>query len=512
MANETPETNGPQDPEKTPEDQATESQATPAGGQESAPADPSRRSFFKRVAIGGGIALAGGGLTYAGTQAAIRGRSLGSVDAAIQTDETFKPKDQRDLIFTQATSPAISKKHPGRDAQYSRLNNKKFNFLEGAKTFEHRVPFDNNKTGFTQLDKAIHHAAWYPLDLSESHSMAFAQPNTRMFPWDQSDVEKEQYEFPSKEAAAHAIKSAARVWGAARCGITRRDKRWDYDPLYDVLKSRTLSWEKDFPFEPKTVIVIAVAMDYDALATAPAWTAESTIGHGYVVMAQIASQMAKFIRGLGYHAVGAGNDLGNSVAYAIAAGLGEGGRHAQLIVPGIGPRVRLCKVYTDLEFVEYDQPHDWGITKFCLSCGECAKACPSKALPFVDDVDSGYGFKPTYEHSDEPGYTWNNHTGVLKFHSDAKRCFNFWIENDSACGNCAAACTFNEPDYWHHWFTMGMSTITPGIFHGLMSKMHPLFGYGETGDPHKVDKFWKTGKGMRVNPKMLNNRSTAGYT
>ena len=43
-----------------------------------------------------------------------------------------------------------------------------------------------------------------------------------------------------------------------------------------------------------------------------------------------------------------------------------------------------------------------------------------------------------------------------------------------------------------------------------MSKMHPLFGYGETGDPHKVDKFWQTGKGMRVNPSMKNNIGTAG--
>jgi hypothetical protein len=42
-------------------------------------------------------------------------------------------------------------------------------------------------------------------------------------------------------------------------------------------------------------------------------------------MAQMANQVSKFIRGLGYHAVGAGNDLGNSVAYAIAAGLGNGG-------------------------------------------------------------------------------------------------------------------------------------------------------------------------------------------
>jgi reductive dehalogenase len=333
-----------------------------------------------------------------------------------------------------------------------------------------------------------------------------------MLGWDQSDVEKEQYQFKSKQEAATAIKSAARVFGAVRCGITKRDKRWDYDPLYDILNERTLSWEKDFPFEPKTVIVLLTPMDYDNIATAPAWTAEGAIGHGYVLMAQLANQIAKFIRGMGYHAVGAGNDLGNSVAYGIAAGLGQGGRHAQLMVPGIGPRVRICKVYTDFEFVEYDKPHDWGMSKFCLSCGECAKACPSGAIPYVDSVDSGFGFKPTYEHSNEPGYTWNNHTGVQKFYCDAKKCFDFWIENDSACGSCIAACTFNEPDYWHHWLSMASTTVAPGFLHNLMSKMHPMFGYGHTGDPSKVKKFWNTGKGMRVNSRMKNNIGTAGNT
>lgn len=511
MTDETPETEGQQDQSKAPEDQAGEPEASTARDHEDTPDDPSRRTFFKRVAIGGGIALAGGGLTFGASKAAINGRSLDSVDDLIKTDDTFKPKDQRDVILTFATSPHLNEKHPERNEQYSKLV-KKFHFHEAAKTFEHAVPFDNSKPGYTQMDKALHHAAWHPLDSSESHSMAFCQPNTRMHGWDQSDVEKEKYEFKSKLEANTAIKSAARVFGAVRCGITKRDRRWDYDPMYDILKGRELSWEKDFPFEPKSVIVLLTPMDYDCIATAPAWTAEGAIGHGYVLMAQLSNQIAKFIRGMGYHAVGAGNDLGNSVAYAIAAGLGQGGRHAQLMVPGIGPRVRICKVYTDLEFVEYDQPHDWGMTKFCLSCGECAKSCPSGAIPYVDDVDSGFGYKPTYEHSDQPGYTWNNHTGVLKFHTDAKKCFNFWIDNDSACGNCIAACTFNEPDYWHHWFSMASTTVAPGFLHGLMSKMHPMFGYGHTGDPTKVTKFWKTGKGMRVNSSMKNNIGTAGNT
>ncbi len=548
MTTDTPDKKDPQDQSEAPENQASELKVPPTGGEEDklrtalrsffklferqpssgggdstgggVPTggggqaelldDPSRRTFFKRAAIGGGIALAGGGLTYAGAKVAISGRSVDDMDEAIKTEGTLKPMDQRNVILTFATSKTLNEKHPERNEQYSKLQNKKFHFYEGASHFEHRVPWDNSKPGYTQLDKALHHAAWNPLKSAETWTMAHSQPNTRVLGWDQSDVEKEKYEFKSERDAAWAIKSAARVWGAVRCGITRRDRRWDYDPLYDIEKSRTLTWERDFPFEPKTVIVMAMPMDYDAMATAPFWTAEAAIGHGYVVMAQIANQMAKFLRGLGYQAVGAGNDLGMSVAYGVAAGIGEAGRHSQLMVPGIGPRVRLCKVYTDFEFVEYDKPHDWGMAKFCLSCGECAKACPSNALPKVEDPGSGWGYQPQYEFSDEPGYTWNNHTGVLKFHSDAKKCFDFWLENDSACGNCVTACTYNEPDYWHHWLSMASTTVAPGFLHTLMSHMHPMFGYGATGDPSKVKKFWETGKGMRVNSSMKNNIATAG--
>ncbi len=506
MAADKPETNDPKGQD-----------SGPAGDREDILSEPSRRKFFKRVAIGGGATLLGGAATIGWTKAQLQGRPD---PEAFKTDETFKPMDQRDVILCYARSKALNEQMPERNEQYAKLqgdktnlNAKDFHFYNYSNTFEHNVPWDNSQPGYTQKDKALHHAAWHPLDSSESHSMAFCQPNTRMLSWDQSDVEEEQYQFKSKQEAATSIKSAARVWGAVRCGITRRDKRWDYDPLYDTVNERTLSWEKDFPFEPKTVIVMLVPMDYDNISTAPFWTAEASIGHGYVVMAQIANQMAKFLRGMGYHAVGCGNDLSASVPYAIAAGLGEGGRNAQLLAPGIGPRHRICKVYTDLEFVEYDQPHNWGITEFCLACGKCAEACPAEALPLPEHKggakDGGYGFQPTYEFNEEQGYTWSNHTGVQKFYTDAKKCFNFWLDNDSACGNSISACTFNEADVWHHWFIMGITGASPAFLHKWMAELHPVFGYGAHNDPAMVEKFWQTGEGMRVNPGMKNNIGTS---
>jgi epoxyqueuosine reductase len=480
------------------------------GGNEDSPGglldDPGRRSFIKRAAVGGGAALAGGAASYGAAKLSLQGRPVDDYPAI--DEKIFKPKDQRDVVLNFVSSKALNEKHPERNEQYNRLQNKEFNWVEGIKDM-YSKPWDNSKPGYTQMDRALQKAGWAPLNIAGSRGSANLQPDTPFNSWDQSSVEQEQYQFKSKQDASNAIKSAARVFGAVKCGIARRDKRWDYDPLYDIENERELSWEKDFPFEPKTVIVILSPMDYDCIATAPAWTADGTAADGYTQMGVKATQIATFLQGMGYQAVGAGNDLGSSVPYAIMAGLGEGGRNGALLAPGVGPRVRIAKIYTDLDFVEYDEPHSWGMTEFCLSCGKCADACPSDAIPKLESENGGYGYEPNYEFSDEPGYTWNNHHGIKKFYSDAKKCYNFWVENGSACAACIASCTFNEPDYWHHWFIMSITPFTPKPLHAAMAQAHPMFGYGHTNDPKKAVKFWQSGEGMRVNTELKNNISTS---
>ena len=464
--------------------------------------ESSRRTFLKQVAVTGGAALVAGTAAYGATMVSLEGRvakNYPDIDPDI-----FKPKDQRDLVLCFAGSQDLGELYPERNEQYSRLQKKDFNFQLGAMNFMQNQEPDNSRPGYTQKDRALEQGAWWPLIVNGSIMSAYTQPNTPMHSWDQSDVAKEQYPFESTKEAELAIKSAARVYGANRCGIARNDKRFNYEPLYDTGNAKTLSWEKDFPFEPKSVIVLLMPQDYDNMAASPGWTAQGTIGTAYSNMTQIAAQMAKFIRTLGYHAVGSGNDLGSGVAYAIMAGLGEGARNGSLIAPGIGPRVRICKVYTDLDFGDdYDEPHQWGITDFCTQCAKCAEACPAEAISFEPEPS----YVPSYEFSDEPGYTWNNQPGAKKWHNDAKKCFNFWIDNDSGCG--IASCTFNEPDYWHHLFIMGITPWMPAPVHKAMAALHPRFGYGSVNDPKKVAEFWKTGEGMRTNKRMKNNIGTS---
>lgn len=462
--------------------------------------NPSRRLLFKRAAVGGGAVLAAGMGSYAAAKDALQGAISAT---GIEVDETFKPMDQRNLLLTYASSQHLAEKYPERNEQYARLHKVDFNFQEGAKTFEHK-PFDPNKPGYTQLDQALQHAGWHPLKETGNIVSAYTSLGAPLHTWDQSAREEHVYEFSSDQEAATSIRSAARLFGAVRCGIAKHDPRCDYHPLFNTMTGEEKSWEHDFPFKPKSVIVMLLPMDYDAMATAPSRISSAAAANVYSHMTVLASQMAKFMQGLGYSAVASGNDLGNSVAYAIMAGLGEGARCNAIIAPGFGPRVRICKVYTDFDFGDaYDEPHNWGIAEFCKSCKKCAEACPGKAISHDDDMS----FHPTHEFADEPGYTWSNHTGVKKFHTDAKKCFNYWVDNDGDCGACIAACTFNEPDYWHHWFIMAINPFTPKVIHSMMAELHPAFGYGGTQDPEKVKKFWKTGEGMRVN---TSNKHTYG--
>lgn len=378
--------------------------------------------------------------------------------------------------------------------------------------------YDNTKIGYSQADKALFAGAWAmnnyaagptPATISDFGVNSWEQRKQKA-PFAMMDgdyVVKEKIKFESKQEASNHIKRAARLFGADLVGITKRDARWDYreflNPIPPLLRKPLLappspeqieelkSWGpdkfvtkwKDFPFEPKTVIVMAFEMDYEGISATPSFVGSAAAGEGYSRMSKTPYQLAVYLKNLGYNAVSAGNDMGLSVPYAIAAGLGENSRLGQVVTYKYGPRVRLAKVYTDFDFVEYDKPKSFGVMDFCKNCMRCADACPSKAISF----DKEPSFEPTHENKDT---AWYNVKGVKKYHVDARKCFKIWGELGDDCGMCMTACPYNKPDFWHHRLVDSITAAMPGPVHDLMREMDEIFGYGNVEDKEAIRKFY----------------------
>jgi len=336
--------------------------------------------------------------------------------------------------------------------------------------------------GWTPLDEALNGAAW-ALDHKFASGSEGGQPHSLAYEWDEP-TRRKKVKFRDPEDASKKVKKAARYLGASLVGITRYDPLWTYSRLIKENLEEEPGpdgrpnfeiFTPEFPFEPKSVVVMAVEMDYKTMALSPSSLGGTSTGLGYSHMCAVGYSVATFIRELGYKAFANGNDVSLSVPYAVAAGLGELGRHGMLITKEFGPRVRLVKVFTELD-LKPDKPKTFGAWDFCKNCKRCAEACPSQAIP-----------------SDEPtleGKTISNNPGVLKWYIDPEKCIQFWRENGTDCANCITACTFNKPSLWNHQLLTAMAALPGAPLHILMAKMDKLFGYGNMDDRQANAAFW----------------------
>jgi ferredoxin len=244
-----------------------------------------------------------------------------------------------------------------------------------------------------------------------------------LYNWDEP-VGKEQFAPPSKEWMTDRIKEVARFYGANLVGITQIDKRWIYSHTFERATGK--HERSRVPF--KYAIVMAIEMDWRHINKSPDLEASAATALIYSRMAELAGSMAKYIRSLGYPAVPSGNDTGQNIPLAVDAGLGELGRNGLLITPQYGPRVRICKVLTDLPLVP-DKPIDFGMQEFCENCHSCALSCPAKAIRNVDRTTEITSI--------------SNRAGLLRWPVDVTKCFLFWQENNGTdCSNCIAVCPY----------------------------------------------------------------------
>ncbi len=191
------------------------------------------------------------------------------------------------------------------------------------------------------------------------------------------------------------------------------------DPLY-VFEGYTI--------EHPWVIILALAHNYERLREVPSDETNGVgvcdVGDQYARGTRSSYALANWIRSQGYHAdpypgPSAGALL--LIPPAIAAGLGELGKHGSMISPRFGAGVRLAGVTTDMPLVP-SEPQRFGADEFCATCQICTHACPPGAiLPQKQVV-----------------------RGVERWYVDFDKCIPFFAEAAS-CGICIAECPWTRP-------------------------------------------------------------------
>ncbi|GAH33599.1 putative reductive dehalogenase (rdhA), partial [marine sediment metagenome] len=356
--------------------------------------------------------------------------------------------------------------------------------------FTTKMP-DETKSGYTLHDAAFRNAAW---DLERNYGRGNRGGKEFLYSWDREP----SFEFmlppglritvddPVKET--RDVKKVAKFFGASLVGVCELDRRWVYSHRYALGNTLPIVREEitdeemaagtsekiEIPEEYKYAIVCAIEMNYELLRSSPTYTMGGATGLCYSKMAFIAGSLAQFIRSLGYKAIPMGNDTACSIPLAIDAGLGELGRNGLLITPEFGPRVRLCKVFTDLPLVP-DKPIEFGVWDFCMHCQRCAEECPARALK--------YGEPTTQIHN------VSNREGLLRWPINAEKCIAYWERNLSAsCANCIRVCPFNKPPGWLHGAVRGGVKNTRWLDSTLV-KLDKLFGYGKE---FNASDFWRS--------------------
>lgn len=347
------------------------------------------------------------------------------------------------------------------DEQFQELRNR----LYGAKTY-------GSDPGHRKIENALRNASW---NIEWSYADGNSRSNAGLYAWEglpekirvwaeqNGPVQADRYEM------SRIVKKAARLFGADLVGITAVHPNWIYSHEFNVLTGG--HYPIELPAGCSTAVVMAVSMDYEAMRSRFTGISGAAVGKGYSDMAVIANRLAIFIRGLGYRALPSGNDTALSIPLAMAAGLGEGSRMGLLVTEPFGPRVRLCKVFTDLPLA-FDSYRPFGVEAFCRVCKKCASSCPSQAIPFGEMTREG------------PSSC--NQSGIRKWYVNPEKCYGFWSRNRMDCANCIRVCVFNKPPGILHdtvrWFIKRTA-----LFNRVFVRGDDLFGYDRPVDP---ENYW----------------------
>jgi len=329
-----------------------------------------------------------------------------------------------------------------------------------------REPSAAERPGYGRQDTALESGAW---TVARSQLGSAATAPDPADPAVQTTVE--QGGVVDALDLTRCLRDAARLYGADMVGITRVNPLWIYASDGDKQPI-------ELPEGLDTAVVIAVEMDYDKIRTSPSAVAGAATGNGYSRMAFTGNCLARYLTDLGWRALYCSNDTGLSVPLAIDAGLGEAGRNGLLITPQYGPRVRLCKVFTDAPLIA-DEPISFGVKEFCEICMKCATTCPSGSISTDGMTDRG----PTA----------SNNPGALKWYTNPETCLAFWRRNGTSCANCIRSCPFNKAPGWLHDLARCTIRARCRWWDRLLVLLDDAWGYGTSRAARRALSRYATG-------------------
>jgi ferredoxin len=148
-----------------------------------------------------------------------------------------------------------------------------------------------------------------------------------------------------------------------------------------------------FEFDLPNIISIIIAEDYGKVLDG-ALAVEKEAFEVYVECARVSTDLAAYIRGLGFSAIADHNGTGEiqAIPALYACGLGELGKHGSLIHPQFGASFRPSFVITNAPIV-VNRPNVFGVQKTCETCRLCEKNCPPGAIRSSDDFITTEGVK-----------------------------------------------------------------------------------------------------------------------
>lgn len=148
-----------------------------------------------------------------------------------------------------------------------------------------------------------------------------------------------------------------------------------------------------FAFEQRHIISVIVAENYGKVLEG-ALAVEEEAFEVYVECARIATELAAYIRDLGFSAIADHNGTGDvqAIPALYACGMGELGKHGSLVHPKFGPSFRPGFVLTDAPLV-VAEPNIFGVQKTCETCRLCEQNCPPGAIRTSEDFIVTEGVK-----------------------------------------------------------------------------------------------------------------------